>query len=346
MPSEYFINISSSNVTTNSTDDYTSTSIMSLSAIFLTVSLTILILLTLLGNGLVCISVARYTHLQTITNYFIVSLATADFLVGAIVLPFALSNIVHPLWIYGVVWCNIWVSLDVALCTTSVWHLFIIAIERALAVLKPYWYKGAMTGKLAAVFIITLWIISALMSILPILLGWNTTNGHIQNVDNPNECLFQTKPAYSLIVGIIAFWIPLVGMIVLHTKVVRTAQSQVKRIQTLRNAVVTPEHRKESYFNGREKKAVRTLAVIMGCFLVCWGPYIVYWTLADTCHWSVSSIGSTIMTWLGYVNSTLNPCIYAFFNTEFRKAFKQMILPRKRMRQRRYKQTLTEVDTL
>ena len=27
-------------------------------------------------------------------------------------------------------------------------------------------------------------------------------------------------------------------------------------------------------------------------------------------------------TWLGYVNSVLNPIIYTIFNTEFRKAFK------------------------
>lgn len=31
------------------------------------------------------------------------------------------------------------------------------------------------------------------------------------------------------------------------------------------------------------------------------------------------------MTWLGYINSSLNPLIYTIFNTEFRKAFKKIL---------------------
>ena len=31
------------------------------------------------------------------------------------------------------------------------------------------------------------------------------------------------------------------------------------------------------------------------------------------------------ITWLGYVNSTLNPIIYTIFNMDFREAFKRII---------------------
>jgi len=45
--------------------------------------------LTVFGNVLVCVSVKRERSLQTVTNYFIVSLAIADIMVAVLVMPLA-----------------------------------------------------------------------------------------------------------------------------------------------------------------------------------------------------------------------------------------------------------------
>lgn len=50
---------------------------------------------TLFGNVLVILSVYRERTLQTVTNYFIVSLALADLLVAVVVMPFAVYVLVR-----------------------------------------------------------------------------------------------------------------------------------------------------------------------------------------------------------------------------------------------------------
>ncbi|KAG8234744.1 hypothetical protein J437_LFUL000982 [Ladona fulva] len=76
-----------------------------------------------------------------------------------------------------------------------------------------------------------------------------------------------------------------------------------------------------------EHKAARTLGVIMGAFLLCWLPFFLWYVITslcgNACH--CPDLLVSVLFWIGYTNSALNPLIYAYFNRDFREAFKDTL---------------------
>lgn len=67
-------------------------------------------------------------------------------------------------------------------------------------------------------------------------------------------------------------------------------------------------------------------SLLAGAFLFCWTPFFVVHTtraLCETCE--ISHYLMSTVTWLGYVNSALNPIIYTVFNAEFRRFFHKIL---------------------
>ncbi|XP_051942278.1 5-hydroxytryptamine receptor 1D [Hippocampus zosterae] len=76
----------------------------------------------------------------------------------------------------------------------------------------------------------------------------------------------------------------------------------------------------------RERKATKTLGIILGAFIVCWLPFFVGTLVTAICKecW-FHPVLVDVFTWLGYLNSLINPVIYTMFNDEFKQAFQKLI---------------------
>ena len=71
----------------------------------------------------------------------------------------------------------------------------------------------------------------------------------------------------------------------------------------------------------RARKALRTITIILGAFVLCWTPWHVLSMIMGFCLPCVEPVIYDISYWLCYLNSPLNPFCYAFANQQFKKTF-------------------------
>ncbi|XP_055609880.1 octopamine receptor Oamb isoform X1 [Uranotaenia lowii] len=128
-------------------------------------------ILVIVGNTLVVAAVTSSHKLRSVTNFFIVSLAVADLLVGIAVLPFSATWEVFKVWIFGNVWCRVWLAVDVWMCTASILNLCAISLDRYVAVTRPVTYPSIMSTGRAKSLIAGLWVLSFVICFPP-LVGW------------------------------------------------------------------------------------------------------------------------------------------------------------------------------
>ena len=144
-----------------------------------TVTLSSMILIDIsafLGNLLVICAFLRTRRLQTVTNYFIASLAFADALVAVFVLPLSIYSYQRQRsWKLGLILCDLWVSSDVLLCTSSILNLTCISVDRYMAITKPLTYTAYRSKFLARMMILLVWVVSAVITCPPIF-GWRDKN--------------------------------------------------------------------------------------------------------------------------------------------------------------------------
>ncbi|XP_067104000.1 histamine receptor H2a isoform X2 [Osmerus mordax] len=306
---------------------------MQLSVIILGVFLSLLILLTIFGNVLVCLAVCATRRLRCLTNCFIVSLAVTDLLLGMLVLPFSALLQLSNDWPLGPTFCNLYISMDVMLCTASILNLLAISVDRYLAVTAPLRYPSLVLPRRVAVAMASVWAVSLAVSFLPIQLGWNTSNGTVQNFgpnDPERKCIFSLNPSYVIVDSLLTFYLPLLVMCWTYHRILRIARAQAKRIISMR-----------PNFNGsaapavvstvtavalREHKATVTLAAVIGAFVVCWVPYFTLFTIMGVREQAEPPpVAYPVVLWLGYTNSALNPILYAALNRDFRSAYARLL---------------------
>ncbi|XP_063080200.1 5-hydroxytryptamine receptor 1B [Engraulis encrasicolus] len=321
----------------------------------LAVILCTITLATTLANAFVIATISQSRKLHTPANFLIASLAVTDLLVSILVMPICALYTVSQTWTLGQIICDIWLSSDITCCTASILHLCVIALDRYWAITDAIGYAKRRTQARAAGMVATAWIIAVSISLPPFF--WRPAN------DDLTSCTVNTdNMLYTIYSTFGAFYIPTLLLIALYGRIYVEARKRIlkrspkvgKRLtsaQLVTNspgsvASTTPLHRNEAEMNdlsqvqvtlsdallekkrisaARERKATKTLGIILGAYIVCWLPFFVYTLVVPLCESCFYPELFDFFTWLGYLNSLINPIIYTMSNEDFKKAFHKLL---------------------
>ncbi|XP_067294071.1 adenosine receptor A2b [Pseudorasbora parva] len=304
----------------------------------------VIAIVSIAGNVLVCWAVAINSTLKNATNYFLVSLAVADILVGCLAIPFAITiSIGLRSDFYG---CLFLACFVLVLTQSSIFSLLAVAIDRYLAVKIPLRYKELVTGKRAREIIAILWILSFIIGLIPFV-GWNrkdcsrnknssTQTGNSSDAADMEtgflhscflDCFFENVVDMSYMVYFNFFVCvlpPLLIMLGIYIKIFTVARKQLRQIE-LKCSVSNGENHHHGLLQ-REIRAAKSLSIIVGLFALCWLPVHILNCLT-LFYRDLKKPGfiMNIAIILSHANSAVNPIIYAYRIGEFRFTFRKIL---------------------
>lgn len=256
------------------------------------------------GNTLVIAAYKTNWRLQTTTNTFILGLATADLMVAFISIP---------IWLY-VYSCHyfditldpvayeVYITLDIFIGCASIFQLTAISLERCIAIVWPIRHRGIHAGVFHGMMVLA-WVASAFVAgLYPLQLKhW--------------------EEGYTAFIFSTCFAGPFVILFGVYILIYDTAVKSRTRVRSeLPRATMH-----------REIRVTGTIALVTGVFMIAWFPFFVVTVLAtyELEHLPEPAGLLRLIAFvkaLHYTNSSLNPMIYGYRNTEMRKTMRGIAL--------------------
>ncbi|KAM4772571.1 5-hydroxytryptamine receptor 1B [Rhinophrynus dorsalis] len=333
--------------------------------VLLTIILALITLATLLSNAFVIATVYQTRKLHTPANYLIASLAFTDLLVSILVLPISTLYTVTGKWTLGQIICDMWLSSDITCCTASILHLCVIALDRYWAITDAVEYTKKRTPKRAVIMIALVWVFSISISMPPLFWRQSKTEEISVCAVNTDHVLYTVYSTVGAFYFPTLLLIALYGRIYVEARsriLKQSPKTTGKRLTRAHLITDSPGSSSVSSTNSRapdmssdtgspvylnqvkvkvsdallekkkimaarERKATKTLGVILGAYIVCWLPFFIISLVMPICKdacWFHPAIFD-FFNWLGYLNSLINPIIYTMSNEDFKQAFHKLI---------------------
>ncbi|CAL8391436.1 unnamed protein product [Arctogadus glacialis] len=199
---------------------------------FIVLLTSLLSLITIIGNVLVVLSFKVNRQLKTVNNYFLLSLAVADLIIGVISMNLYTAYLVMGKWSMGNWACDLWLAIDYVASNASVMNLLVISFDRYFSVTRPLTYRAKRTTKRAVLMIGLAWFVSLVLW-APAILLWQYFVG--ERTVPSNECYIQffSEPIITFCTAVAAFYLPVTIMSVLYWRIYLETQNRSRELAGL-----------------------------------------------------------------------------------------------------------------
>ena len=288
-----------------------------------TVYAVIVFIVAVAGNSLVIYIVCKREHMRNSTNILIANMAVGDILM-ACVFPYVLKWLYVGLqWfdtIVGTILCKFVHSIQVLSIACSVISLVFISLDRCVVIWFPM--RRIFTNKVLKMCLVATWVFSTAFA-MPLVVVTTV------RYDRGKYRCFEygwppgkAKQNYVLSFFLGTYLIPLIITAVAYTLIaIKLCKRQLPGVQTL-------EYQKKAHETTR--KAIIMLVTVVVVFAVCWLPLqareimLIYFP-KETAKLFTSNEVVIFFTWIGVLNSAINPCLYIIFSENFRREFGRIL---------------------
>ena len=272
--------------------------------------------LTIFGNLLIIIAVARFESLQNNTSYFICNLAVADLIQGAMT-PLAIAlhviGIYHPFYLSL---CLVHIVSTLLSMTTNIVSFFLIAVDRYMFMAYPLHYPLLVTSTRTFLAIGITWLFTTVQLAVMIAVGQRPEIGMTCKYS-----IFITKTMWNYI-NVPEFIGLSIITSVLYTAISSIAYKHGKRIAALKQ----PYNTYEATTNRQQKRIAKMMIMVLGTFFICYTPALIVSILesffTDSLLMIVLEKITVIIAW---TNTWINPIIYAWNSKQFELAFRKLL---------------------
>ncbi|XP_033635588.1 delta-type opioid receptor-like [Asterias rubens] len=280
----------------------------------------------LLGNILVCVTIARARFMHNVTNVFIAHMAMADVLVCMSLLIFQYKHFVEIFPGGGSVLrneiiCKVYKGQAVLWFTSdlSIYSMLVVTVERFVAIVRPLRYPSFFTHYKVAVMVSLTWFMAALVQ-TPLFV-FNSYNSFEMKCHN--KAVSRNGITSLLVAGFMSLMLPVVVLFWCYIRILISLRASAVSHRRENNLA----HAEELFMAGR--RVVKVLLTVSVLYVCIWFPVHILFCIVNFVRLSpdVEIVLRALLPTLAGVNSVVNPFVYAFKYKEFQRGVRQRVFP-------------------